>query len=87
MNKDEIKKLVYQLLKQIAPDTEPSTLQADENIREVLDIDSFDSLQFLVSLNQKLGIEIPEEDYGKITTMKTLVNYILEKLKHKGKCL
>lgn len=87
MNKDEIKKLVYQLLKQIAPDTEPSTLQPDENIRETLDIDSFDSLQFLVSLNQKLGIEIPEEDYGKITTMKTLVNYILDKMKHKGKCL
>ena len=87
MNKDEIKKLVYQLLKQIAPDTEPSTLQPDENIRETLDIDSFDSLQFLVSLNQKLGIEIPEEDYGKITTMKTLVNYILDKIKHIGKCL
>ncbi len=87
MNKDEIKKLVYQLLKQIAPDTEPSNLQPDENIRETLDIDSFDSLQFLVSLNQKLGIEIPEEDYGKITTMKTLVTYILDKMKLKGKCL
>ena len=81
MTADEIKKLVFQLLKQIAPDTEPSTLQPDENIRETLDIDSFDSLQFLVSLNQKLGIEIPEEDYGKITTLKTLVNYILAKMK------
>jgi acyl carrier protein len=81
MTADEIKKLVFQLLKQIAPDTEPSTLQPDENIRETLDIDSFDSLQFLVSLNEKLGIEIPEEDYGKITTLKTLVNYILDKMK------
>jgi len=81
MTADEIKKLVFQLLKQIAPDTEPSTLQPDENIRETLDIDSFDSLQFLVSLNEKLGIEIPEQDYGKITTLKTLVNYILEKMK------
>lgn len=81
MTADEIKKLVFQLLKQIAPDTEPSTLQPDENIRETLDIDSFDSLQFLVSLNEKLGIEIPEQDYGKITTLKTLVNYILEKIK------
>lgn len=83
MNEDEIKKLVFQLLKQIAPDTEPSTLKPDENIRETLDIDSFDSLQFLVSLNEKSGIEIPEQDYGKITTMKTLVNYILDKKKIK----
>ena len=81
MTADEIKKLVFQLLKQIAPDTEPSTLQADENIREKLDIDSFDSLQFLVSLDEKLGIEIPEQDYGKITTLKNLVNYILGKMK------
>jgi acyl carrier protein len=81
MNEQEIKNTVFQLLKQIAPDTEPSTLQPNENIRETLDIDSFDTLQFLVSLNEKLKIEIPEEDYGKITTLKTLVEYILDKLK------
>jgi acyl carrier protein len=81
MTGDEIKKLVFQLLKQIAPDAEPSTLQPEENIRETLDIDSFDFLQFLVSLNEKLGIEIPEQDYGKITTLKSLFNYILEKMK------
>ncbi len=81
MKEDEIKKLVFQLLKQIAPDTEPSTLKPDENIRETLDIDSFDSLQFLVSLDEKLGIEIPEQDYGKITTLKNLVDYILGKMK------
>jgi acyl carrier protein len=81
MNEQEIKNTVFQLLKQIAPDTEPSTLQPNENIRETLDIDSFDTLQFLVSLNEKLKIEIPEEDYGKITTLKTLVEYILDKIK------
>lgn len=81
MNEQEIKKTIFQLLKQIAPDTEPSALKPDENIRETLDIDSFDTLQFLVSLNEKLGVEIPEADYGKITTIKTLVNYILDKIK------
>lgn len=81
MNEQEIKKTIFQLLKQIAPDTEPSNLQPDENIRETLDIDSFDTLQFLVSLNEKLGIEIPEADYGKITTLKTLVNYIMDNIK------
>lgn len=79
MSEEEIRITIFQLLKKIAPDTEPSTLQPDEKIRETLDIDSFDTLQFLVSLNEKLGIEIPEEDYGKITTLKTLVEYILTK--------
>lgn len=81
MNEEEIKNIIFQLLKKIAPDTEPSALKPDENIREVLNIDSFDSLQFIVSLNEKLGIEIPEEDYGKISTLKSLINYLLAKLK------
>jgi acyl carrier protein len=81
MNEEEIKNIIFQLLKKIAPDTEPSALQPDENIREVLNIDSFDSLQFIVSLNEKLGIEIPEEDYGKISTLKSLTSYLFKKLK------
>lgn len=79
MNQDEIRQIIFQLLKKIAPETEPSAMSDDENIREVLNIDSFDSLQFLVTLDEKLGIEIPEEDYGKTTTLKKLVNYIVEK--------
>lgn len=81
MTEEEIKKIIYQSLKHIAPDTEPSALQPDENIRETLNIDSFDSLQFIVALNEKLGIEIPEQDYGKIATLKALVSYILDKKK------
>lgn len=79
MNEEEIKEIVFQLLKKIAPDTEPSTLKPDENIRETLNIDSFDSLQFIVALNKKTGIEIPEEDYGKIATLQALTAYIKNK--------
>jgi acyl carrier protein len=79
MNEEEIKEIILQLLKKIAPDTEPSTLKPDENIRETLNIDSFDSLQFIVALNKKTGIEIPEEDYGKIATLQALTAYIKNK--------
>lgn len=79
MTEEDIRQIIFQLLKHIAPETEPSKLKADENIREALNIDSFDSLQFIVALNEILGIEIPEQDYGKIATLKTLVNYIKNK--------
>ena len=81
MNQDEITKIIFQLLKKIAPETEPSALLPEENIREALNIDSFDSLQFLVSLDEKLGIEIPEQDYGKTNTLKNLVEYIMSRMK------
>lgn len=60
------------MLKQIAPNTNPNELKPDENIGETLHIDSFDSLQFSVALNERTGIEIPEQDYGKTTTLKKL---------------
>lgn len=81
MTEAEIKTVIFQLLKQIAPDTEPSTLLPGDNIRDTLGIDSFDALQFLVALDEKLGIEIPEQDYGKTATLEQLVGYIIEKKK------
>jgi acyl carrier protein len=80
MNEQDIKQTIFQLLKRIAPETEPSQLKPDENIRETLNIDSFDALQFIVALDEKLGIEIPEEDYGKTTTLKTLLSYLQGKI-------
>jgi acyl carrier protein len=81
MTEEVIKQTIFQLLKHIAPDTEPSELKPDENIRETLNIDSYDALQFIVALDKKLGIEIPEQDYGKTTTLQNLVSYIQGKMK------
>jgi acyl carrier protein len=84
MTEETIKQTIFQLLKHIAPDTEPSELKPEENIKETLNIDSFDALQFLVALDKKLGIEIPEQDYGKTTTLQNLVSYIQDKMKSKN---
>jgi acyl carrier protein len=81
MNKEETEKIIFQSLKKIAPETEPDTLSPEENIRESLGIDSYDFLQFIVSLNDQLKIEIPEEDYGKITSLHSLTDYVLNKKK------
>lgn len=79
MTREEIQSIIFELLKKTAPDTEPRSLKPDESIREVLNIDSFDALQFLVALHGKLGIDIPEEDYGKTTTLGSLTAYLEKK--------
>ena len=81
MKKEEIEKIILDILKQIAPDTEPSELALDENIKETLGIDSFDFLRFIITLDEKLNCEIPEEDYGKITTLNLLINYFTQNMK------
>jgi acyl carrier protein len=76
MTRNEIRTIVCNLLKEIAPDTEPETLQDEDKIREVLGIDSFDALQFIVALNDHLGVDIPEKDYSETGTMKNLLDYL-----------
>ena len=81
MNPEELKQALLRQLKTIAPDTEPATLQPDDNIRQTLGIDSFDYLQFIVALDEQFGIATPEEDYGKIQTLQDLLTYVGARVK------
>ena len=76
MKDQEIKTTIFQLLLKIAPDENPEEMEMEDNIRETLGIDSFDFLQFIIGLDEELGIKTPEEDCGKITTLKTLITYV-----------
>lgn len=76
MKDQEIQTTIFQLLLKIAPEVDPEQLEMDDNIRDTLGIDSFDLLQFIIGLDDELGIKTPEEDYGKITTLKNLIAYV-----------
>ncbi len=76
MNDQELKATLVGLLRKIAPDVDPAELRMDDELREVYGIDSYDFLQFIIGLDETFGIETPEEDYGKITTLNALLAYI-----------
>lgn len=75
MTEAEIKRAIFDGLRKIAPESDPEALALDANVRKTLDIDSYDFLNFLIGLNEKLGVEVPEEDYGKLRTMKEMFDY------------
>ena len=72
----EITDAVFAALRRVAPDCDPTTLQPTENIREALEIDSYDFLQLLIAVNKKLGVDVPEADYGKLQTLADLTEYL-----------
>lgn len=76
MNEEQIQQVVFKLLRRIAPESDPSGLSPDENIRRALDIDSFDALNFFIHLHDELGVPIPESDYGQLNTMAEIVRYL-----------
>ena len=80
MTEAELKRIIFDGLRKIAPESEPETLAPDVNVRKTLDIDSYDFLNFLIGLSEKLGIEVPEEDYGKIRSLEELLTYLSERI-------
>jgi acyl carrier protein len=45
-------------------------------LREQLDIDSMDFLNFVIALHKELGVGLPEKDYPKLATLDGCVDYL-----------
>ncbi len=80
MNETEIKTRVITIIKSIAPEIEEGELRSDRPLRDQIDLDSMDWLNVLVAVNEKLHVDIPEADYGKLVTLDNLVAYLRAKL-------
>jgi acyl carrier protein len=76
MTESEIREAVFKVLGKIAPEADLARLRSDENLREALDIDSFDFLQFVIGLHESLKIEIPESDYPRLATLSGILQYV-----------
>jgi acyl carrier protein len=77
MDGEEIRKVVLAELKRIAPELE--AVAPAKPLRDQVDLDSMDWLNFLVALNERLKIEIPEADYRKLGTLEQIVDYLARK--------
>ncbi len=80
MTRDEIRTAVIEELGNIAPETDPASIPADADVREALDIDSMDFLNFVIGLHQRLKVDIPEADYPKLLSIGGATAYLAAKL-------
>ncbi len=68
--------IVVDALLEVAPDVDPATLDYDAPLREGLELDSMDILNLVVAINEATGIDVPEQDYGELTTVATIARYL-----------
>jgi acyl carrier protein len=80
MTDAEIETAVLTALASVAPEVEEMTLDRTRNIRDQLEIDSMDFLNFMLALNQSLGVEVPEQDYDRVVSIAGCVSYLAPKL-------
>jgi acyl carrier protein len=80
MTPDEIRETLFRVLGEIAPEADPAILKPDVDLRDQLDIDSMDFLNFVIGINEELGVEIPEADYPQLVTLDGFVDYLDSRL-------
>jgi acyl carrier protein len=75
-----VRDTVLDALRRIAPEVAPASLRPAAPLRDQVDLDSMDWLNFLVALHERLGVDIPEADYARLVTLDDLVGYLEARL-------
>ena len=79
MTEIEIKRVVRDALSNVAPEVDFYTIDPAKDLRDQIDIDSVDFLNFVIGLHKELNIDIPDADISKLTTLNGCVTYLLGK--------
>lgn len=80
MTDQQIRDGVLEELGRTAPEVDLSTLKGDDTLRDELAIDSFDAFQLIIRFSERFGVDVPEEDYSKLTTLDSIVGYFSDRV-------
>ncbi len=76
----DIRKVLQEELNNIAPEIDMAGVDPAADLREAMDIDSMDFLNFITAVHHRLGIDIPEIDYPKMITLDKAMAYVRAKM-------
>jgi acyl carrier protein len=80
VNTTDIRGEVLSVLTSIAPEVDADDITDDELLRDQVDLDSMDWLNFLIGIHNRLNVDIPEADYASLRTLADVVRYVDEHL-------
>jgi acyl carrier protein len=67
---------IRRLLQELRPEIDLASVPGDSNLREELDLDSMDFLNFVIAIHDATEIEIPEDDYAELMTLDECIAYL-----------
>jgi acyl carrier protein len=80
LNREEIIKLILDLIQESVPSEDLSDVDPEIPLRDQLELDSVDFLNIIMELQMRYGLEIPEDDFIELTTLNRCVAYLGPKL-------
>jgi acyl carrier protein len=84
MTKEACQKLVIDIISDIAPDEDLSSVKPEVRLRDQLQLDSMDFLDIVMELRKRHGIEVPEADYVQLASLDSCAAYLTPKFQAKA---
>lgn len=80
MTTAQIREVVLRVLGGIAPEADLGLIDPAADLRDQMDIDSVDFANFVVGVHTELGVDVPEIDYPKLSSLDGCVGYLAARL-------
>ena len=75
--RSEIDTVIIDALAAVAPDADTGALDPARPFRDQIEIDSVDFLNFVLGIERRLGLRVPELDYPQFSTLDGCRAYLL----------
>ena len=84
MTREDVAQAIKEIIANIAPDEDLSTLDNSVRLRDQIDLDSMDFLDIVMELRKLYGLQIPEEDFEKLASIDGCIKYLHPLLEEKS---
>ncbi len=76
MSDPDLRQIVLDVFAEVAPEADLGAVDETRSFHDQFDIDSVDFLNFVLSLEQRLGVHIAEHDYPRLSSLAGAVRYL-----------
>jgi acyl carrier protein len=80
MTRAQLRQAVLDALTTVVPEARPPTINPAAPLRDQLDMDSMDFINFVITMDEALGVDVPESEYGRLATLDDCVDYLAGRL-------
>ena len=80
MTKEELRNAVLEIIADIAPDEDITSIDDKKPLRDQIDLDSMDFLDIVLELRKRYKVQVPEADYPELRTMGSTIEYLLPRM-------
>lgn len=80
MRSTDINAVIKKHLHRVAPEADLENLNPDDDLGKALDIDSMDFYTMMVTISDELKVDIPEEEYSKLRSIRKIHQFLSESI-------